>query len=188
MKVTVGVSARHVHLTKEVFNQLFGEVTLSKKVDLNQIDEFASDFVVAIKGPKGEINNVRILGPFREYTQVEVAKTDAFKLGVNPPVLASGDLEGSAPVTLISDLSEIHLEKGLIIPERHVHLPKEKALELGLSDGEEVSLVVDGIKGGSMKAYAKISDNAYYEVHLDTDDANSFLLNNGDEANIICGK
>ncbi len=184
MKINVGVSARHVHITADNFKKLFGDIPLTKRNDLNQVGEFASDHLLTIKGPKGQIDKVRILGPFRPYTQVEIARTDAFKLGVNPPVAASGNLDGSAPITLINGDKVIELNEGLIIPERHVHLPKDKAIELGLNNGEEVNILVDGIKGGSLKAFTKVSDNAYFEIHLDTDDANAFLLNNGDEVEL----
>lgn len=188
MKVTVGVSARHAHLTKETFNKLFGDVEFSKRNDLNQIGEFASDYTVTLKTEKSEINNVRVLGPFRNYDQIEISLTDAYKLGVKPPVRRSGVLEDSGSITLVGSVGEVILENGLIIAERHVHMNKEKAQELNLQDKDEVTLKVDGFKAGTMQANVKISDNAYFEIHLDTDDANAFMLKNGDEVELICGK
>ena len=187
-KVTVGVSARHAHLTKEVYEQLFGDTNIEKRNDLNQVGEFASSSVVNIKTEKGILENVRVLGPFREYNQIEVSKTDAYKLGVNPPVRASGDLASSTPVTLVGPKGEVSLNEGLIIPERHIHMNELKAQELGLKDGEKVIVVIGGEKIGTIEAFVKISDNGFYEIHLDTDDANAFLLKNNDEVNIICGK
>lgn len=188
MKLNVGVSARHIHLTEEVYNQLFGDNEIEKRNDLNQKGEFASLVSVSLKGEKGSIENVRVLGPFRNYNQIEISKTDAHKLGVNPPVRASGDLADSSPITLVGPNGEVYLEKGLIIAERHVHMTEEQARELGLQNKQKVLVQIDGEKAGTIEAYVKISANAFFEIHLDTDDANAFLLKNGDEVKLLCGK
>ncbi len=185
MKITVGVSARHAHLTESTFRKLFGNVEFSKRNDLNQIGEFASNYTVTLKTEKSMIENVRILGPFREYDQVEISLTDAFKLGVKPPVRRSGVLEDSEGVTLVGNIGETKIENGLILAERHVHMNNEKALELGLKDKDVVTIKVEGVKAGTMEANVKVSDNAYYELHLDTDDANAFGLSNNDEVELI---
>lgn len=186
MKVRIGVSARHVHVTKEDLNTLFGEgYELTKKVDLTQPGQYACNEQVTLKGPKGEIERVRILGPERRETQVEISRTDSFKLGVKPPVRNSGDLEGAAEITIVGPKGEV-TKNAAIIAARHVHATIEDAKKYGFEGKEFVSVVVKGEKGGILEnVYVRISDKFSYEVHLDTDDANGFLINNGDEAELI---
>ena len=186
MKVRIGVSARHVHVTKEDLNTLFGEgYELTKKVDLTQPGQYACNEQVTLKGPKGEIERVRILGPERGETQVEISRTDSFKLGVKPPVRNSGDLEGAAEITIVGPKGEV-TKNAAIIAARHVHATIEDAKKYGFEGKKFVSVVVKGEKGGILEnVYVRISDKFSYEVHLDTDDANAFLINNGDEAELI---
>jgi len=183
-KVKVGISNRHVHLTEEVYNMLFDE-PISKKSDLNQVGEFASNQMVTIKTEKGEMKNVRVLGPFRTYNQVEVSRTDAYSLGLRPPVRKSGDLENSETVTIIGDKGSVTLKNSCIIANRHVHMNPELAKKLGVVDDEQVKLVIDGDKACILIANIKISDNGYYEVHIDFDDANAAGLKNGDEVELV---
>ena len=187
MKVSIGVSNRHVHLTKEHLEILFGEnYELQKKVDINQPGQFAATDVVTIKTPKSEINNVRILGPIRKYTQVEISKTDAYKLGLNPPVRDSGDLEGSEPITIIGPKGSIDIEKGCIIANRHIHILPAQMKEYGLEERKFVDVKIDGEKGGILaNVKLKVSEEAYFELHIDTDDANAHLIKNGDIGEII---
>jgi len=123
---TVAISNRHVHLTKETYTKLFNEPLTIKK-PLNQIGEFASNQTVTLKSPKGIITNVRVLGPFRAYNQVEISRTDAYRLGLNPPVRTSGDLEDSETITLIGTKAELTLKNVCIQAERHIHMNKYKA-------------------------------------------------------------
>ena len=187
MKVSVGVSNRHIHLKQEDLEVLFGveyELGVYKKV--NQIGEFASNDLVTIKTDKGEIPNVRILGPVRTYTQVEISKTDSYTLGLNPPVRTSGDIENSSPITIIGPKGILNLNEGCIIADRHIHITPKEAQEFGLMGINEVSLKVDGIKGGILEhVHLKVSEKAYFEVHLDTDDANAHLIKDGDILEII---
>ena len=183
-KINVGVSNRHVHLTKEVYERLFS-VPIFKKNDLHQISEFASNQVVTIKTDKNCISNVRVIGPFREYNQVEIMRSDAYKLGINPPVRKSGDLKISETVTLVGDKGEVTLENCCIIADRHVHMNLEKAHELGVKEDQKVKINVVGDKAGVLFAHIKISENGFYELHIDFDDANAFGLKNGDEVEII---
>lgn len=180
---TIAISNRHVHLTKETYNLLFDE-PISIKKPLNQIGEFASFQTVTLKTAKNCIENVRVLGPFRKYDQVEISRNDAYKLGLNPPVRQSGDLEDSETITLIGPKGEVTLNQACIQAERHVHMNPRKASELGLKNEDLVKLIVANDKGGIMEAFVKVSDNGFYEVHIDTDDANCFLLNNGDEVEL----
>ena len=129
--------------------------------------------------------HVRIVGPFREYNQVELSRTDCFKLGINPPVRTSGDLEGSLPITIIGPKGEINLDKGLILANRHIHITPKQALEYGFTGIEKVSVKVSGEKGGTFdNVYFKVADDASFRLHLDTDDANAFGLKDNDEVEI----
>lgn len=187
MKISIGVSNRHIHLSKEDLECLFGEgYKLKVLKPINQPGQFAATDKVTIKTDKSEIAGVRILGPIRNYTQVEISKTDAFKLGLNPPIRTSGDLEGSSQVSIIGPKGILNLSKGCIIADRHIHITPKLRKELGLENVKEVSLKVSGIKGGILEhVNLKEAEESYFEVHLDTDDANGHLINNGDEAEII---
>lgn len=187
MKVTIGVSNRHVHLCKKDFEILFGNNTkLEKSKDLTQPGEFASTSKLIIKTEKSEISGVRVLGPLRNYTQVEISKTDAFKLGINPPVRDSGDLENSEKVTLVGSCGSIDLEKGCIIATRHIHITSKARKEYNLENVDFVNVRVTGIKGGTLEHVSlKESENYKFEMHIDTDDANAHLIKQGDIATIL---
>ncbi len=187
MIVPIGVSNRHIHLNNQDVEILFGKnYELKELRPLNQTNEFSSTDVVTIKTDKSEITNVRVLGPIRKYTQVEISRTDAYKLGINPPVRNSGDLKGSETVTLIGPKGSIKKEDCCIQAIRHIHLTKEKLEELNLHETDTVSLNVSGEKSGILNnVFLKVQENAYFECHLDTDDANAFLLKTGDVVEII---
>lgn len=181
MKITVGVSNHHVHLKQSDLDILFG-CELTKKSDLKQPGQFASNEVLTIKTDKAEINNVRVLGPVRDYTQVEISKTDAYKLGLNPPVRSSGCLDNSEIVTLIGPKGTIKTS-GCIIADRHIHITYEDKEKYKLPD--KVNVKIEGEKPGIIEVNIKPSNVAYFELHLDTDDANAFLLKNNMEVEII---
>lgn len=187
MKVNIGVSNRHVHLTLEHLEILFGkDFILEKKNDLKQPGQYASISTVTIKTFKSEINNVRVLGPIRPYTQVEISRTDAYKLGINPPIRDSGDLKNSSPITIIGPNGTIELEEGCIIPTRHIHILPEQIKMYGLEGKDIVSVKIDGEKGGILNnVHLKVSDEAFFELHLDTDDANAHLIKNEDIGEIV---
>lgn len=187
MKVSIGVSNRHVHLCEKDLFLLFGDdFKLDVKKELSQPGEFASNSVVTIKTDKDVIENVRVLGPVRNYTQVEVSKTDSYKLGINPPVRDSGDLDGSVGVTLIGPKGSVDLDKGCIIATRHIHITPNKVKELGLEGIKKVSVKIDGPKGGILSnVVLKTSENYAYEMHIDTDDANANLVSTGSFGEII---
>jgi len=184
MKIPVGISNRHVHLKEEIYNLLFDE-EMTKRNDLNQPDEYATNQVLTIKTAKNKIDNVRILGPLRDYNQVEISKTDAYLLGINPPVRRSGDLVSTPSITLIGPKGEVELNNAVIIAERHIHMTNAFALENDFYDDENINVRVFGEKPGIIEAKIKTGDEAYLELHLDTDDANAFLLKNGDEVEIL---
>ena len=185
MKVSVGVSNHHVHLNNDDYKLLFGDRPLTKRNDLTQPGTFASELTVSIKGPKREIANVRVLGPNRSYTQVEVSKTDSYTLGIDPPVRNSGDLEGASEITIVSEYGEI-TRNAAIIASRHIHVDRKIREERGLVGVEKVRVRIPGEKGGIIdNVYLKDSEEAYFEMHLDTDDANAHLLKQNDEVEII---
>lgn len=189
MKIQVGVSNRHVHLKKEHLDILFGEgYELEKVSDLTQPPNFIANDFVTIVGVKGEIEKVRIIGPVRPYTQVEISKTDAYKLGLNPPVRESGDVLNSAPIKLIGPKGEIDLEYGCIIAERHIHIKPEQVKFYNLEGKEKVNVFVNTEKGGILSnVYLKVSEQSFLELHLDTDDANANLIKQGDIIEVIDG-
>ena len=187
MKVSIGVSNRHVHLTKEHLEILFGiNFELDKKNDLTQPGQFASMSVVTLKTQKSEINNVRVLGPIRDYTQVEISKTDAYKLGLNPPIRNSGDLDDSCPITIIGPKGSVDLDKGCIIPTRHIHILPEQLKLYNLENRDTVDVKINGEKGGIISnVHIKCADESFFELHIDTDDANAHLIKNGDIGEIL---
>ena len=187
MKVMINVSNRHVHLCKKDLETLFGKnFELEKKKDLIQPGEFASEQTLTIKTEKSEIENVRVLGPIRNYTQVEISKTDAFKLGINPPVRDSGDLKESEKITLIGPKGTVNLEEGCILAARHIHLTPEDVKNFGLEGKKQVNVKVDGERGALLyNVHLKISENYKFEMHIDTDEANALLLKSGTMGEII---
>ncbi|MDD2180807.1 MAG: phosphate propanoyltransferase [Bacilli bacterium] len=187
MKVPIGISARHTHLTKEHLEILFGrDYCLKILKKLSQPGEYASLETIGVKGPKGKIEKIRVLGPIRKYTQIEISKTDAYKLGLTPPVRESGDIVGSSPITLVGPKGQIELSEGCIIASRHIHITPDEVKKLGLENQTKVCVLIDGVKGGIIhNVTLKVSENYQFELHLDTDDGNAFLINQGDMGTII---
>ena len=182
MEVIIEISNRHVHLTKKVYDMLFDE-EMSVKKYLSQTGEFVSNQVVTLKANDVVIENVKVLGPFRDYNQVEISKKDAIKLKLNPPVRKSGDVMESEKITLVTPKAEIEIE-GCIIAQRHVHMNTENAQKYNVVDGQVVQIIIDGDKSGVMDAYVKVSENGVFRAHLDTDDAACFLLENNQIGNL----
>lgn len=190
MKVSIGVSNRHVHLTKAHLNILFGEdYELEKIRDINQPGQFAAKELVTIVTEKGSIEKVRVLGPLRPYTQVEISKTDAYKLGINPPVRDSGDLNGSSAISIIGPCGRVDLDDGCIIATRHIHITPKQMELYGLIGKAAVDVLLPGVKGGILHNVSlKVSEESYFELHIDTDDANAHLVTSSEFAEIICTK
>lgn len=188
--VPVGVSVRHVHLSPEHLERLFGTgYQLSKMKQLYQPSDFAADETVMVVGPKQlGLPNVRVLGPCRGKTQVELALSDAIPLGLNPPVRRSGDLAGSSPITLIGPKGSLTLAEGCIRANRHVHLDPETAAALSVRDNQEIVVRV-GDKDKKPTVFAgvqvRVSQKFRPELHLDTDDANAADLKCGDLVEVI---
>lgn len=187
MKVSIGVSNRHVHLKQEDLCILFGEsFCLDNVKNLNQPEQYASNSFVDLKTDKGIIEHVRVLGPIRDYTQVEISKTDSYKLGLNPPVRDSGDLMDAEDITIIGPKGKIVAHNACIIATRHIHILPEQIKEYGLDNKKTVSVRLSGEKGGIINnVHLKIADKSFFEMHLDTDDANAHLVKNGDIGEII---
>ncbi|WP_407691432.1 phosphate propanoyltransferase [Robertmurraya mangrovi] len=185
--VPVSISARHIHLSQEHIDILFGQGhQLTKFKDISQPGQFACNEKVTLQGPKGTIENVRVLAPIRPKTQVEVARTDARKLGVNPPVRESGNVAGSAPITLIGPEGVVELQEGCIIADRHIHMTPEDARSFGVVDKQKVSVLVEGEKAGVMgKVTIRVRPNYALDMHIDTDDANAFGLNGTEQLKLI---
>lgn len=190
MKVQLGVSNRHLHLCEEDFKILFGEdQTLEQVKKLIQPGQFASSSFVTIKTAKSEIERVRVIGPIRPYTQVEISKTDAIKLGIQPPVRDSGDLNGSETVEIIGPHGSIVKENCCIIANRHLHITPQDRVRYGLENIEKVVVKTTGEKSAILfDVFVKEQEASALELHLDTDDANANLLNNGDIVEILLEK
>lgn len=187
-EIIAGVSARHLHLSQEDLETLFGkDATLTPKKDLGQPGQFACAERVKVIGPKGEIDRVSVLGPVRPETQIEVSMSDARKLGVVPPLRDSGDLDGSAPVKLVGPAGEVELEKGLILAKRHIHMTPEDGEFFGVKDKDIVSVFcdTDGRKTVFMDVLIRVSPKYALEFHVDTDEANASFLKTGDKVRIL---
>lgn len=187
MNIKVGVSSRHIHLSKEVKDILFGsDYELSKKNDLSQTGEYSTKETIDIRTEKADIKKVRVLGPLRNHTQLEISKTDSYVLGINPPVRNSEDLNESESIYLIGPNGMYYLNEGVIISTRHIHMTQKEAEILNLKDMDKVSVKVKGEKSGILNdVYIKVKNTYTLELHLDTDDANAFLLKTGDEVELI---
>ena len=184
MKVLLGISNRHIHLKEEDFKVLFPNQKMEKVRDLVQPEQFVSDLFVDIKTDKDILKEVRVLGPLRDYTQVEISKTDSYKLGINPPIRESGDLDGASTVTIITPYNEITKECA-IIANRHIHITKDLREKYNLYQ-KTVKIRVPGEKAAILEnVHLKETEKAALELHLDTDDANALNLNNKDMIEII---
>lgn len=185
--VPVGVSARHIHLTQKDVETLFGEgYQLTKKKDLMG-GQYACNECVTIIGLKlRAIENVRILGPVRKASQVEISATDAIKLGVKAPIRESGDIKGSAPIALVGPKGVLYLKEGCIIAMRHIHMSPEDARLAGVVNGQEVSVKVDNERG-TIYNHVKIRVDPTFtlEMHIDTDEANAAKIACGNTCTII---
>ena len=180
-QVPVGISVRHVHLTRSDVDWLFGRnYQLTPKKALSQPGQFACEECVDVVGPKGTLTKVRILGPERSSTQVELSQTDCRTIGVKAPVRSSGDLDGTPGIELRGPNGKIQVSKGVIIADRHIHMTPADAARFGFKNGDRVKVRIDGEKPGVMgNVLIRVSDKCALDMHVDTDDGNAFLLNQG---------
>lgn len=180
--IPVGVSNRHIHLSAEHVEVLFGSgYTLTKEKDLKQINEFAAKETVTLVGPKGVMRGVRVLGPIRKTTQVEISRTDGFALGIAPPLRDSGDTKGSPGMVIVGPQGAVTLAEGVICAARHIHMEPADAKRFGVTDGDRVTVQIAGSRGGTLSnVLIRVNPNFRLEFHIDTDEANAVFLKNGD--------
>ncbi len=190
IKVTANISNRHLHLCTKDLETLFGaNYNLTNIRDLIQPGQFAAKEKVTIIGTKRELSDVRIVGPIKSKTQVELSRTDAIFVGVNPPVRESGDIVGSAKIKIKTARAEIDISEGCIIAQRHVHFTPDDAKKFGIKD-KQIVRVRAGIGGPRETIFdnviCRVREDMALECHIDTDEANACGLNNGDivEVNI----
>ena len=186
-QVPVGVSARHIHLTQEHVETLFGQgYHLTKKKDLMG-GQYACNETVTVVGLKlRAIENVRVLGPVRKASQLEISATDAMKLGVAAPIRESGNVAGSAPVAVVGPKGVIYLQEGCIIAMRHIHMSPADAAAAGVRDGDIVSVKADNERGTVFnQVKIRVNESFTLEMHIDTDEANASKIKTGDKVTII---
>ena len=188
MKVPIEISARHTHPSCHDLEVLFGAgFKLTKFKDLSQPGQFAAVECVKLVGPQGEINKVRILGPCREETQVEVSETEARELGLTPPVRDSGNLAGTPGLKIIGPAGQIDLPQGVILALRHIHIDPATAESLGVKNGDKVKVDVSGERDLLFEnVLIRVSPDFKLAMHIDTDEANAAGIDaNNHEGEII---
>ncbi|CAG7624255.1 phosphate propanoyltransferase [Paenibacillus allorhizosphaerae] len=186
-QVPVGVSARHIHLSEEHIAKLFGSgYELSVLKDLSQPGQFAAKETVAVIGPRGQFDKVRILGPARGKSQLEVSRTDAFTLGITPPVRESGNIAGTPGIKVVGPAGEMELAEGVIVAARHIHFHTDDAAKWGIADKQRLSVRVEGERALVFEnVVARVSDQFALDMHIDTDEANAAGVKTGDIAVIL---
>ncbi len=186
--IPIAISARHVHLDRETFARLFGAGKKPNRYrDISQPGQFACAEEVTLVGPKGSIDGVRLLGPLRSRNQIEISRTDEFTLGVDAPVRDSGNVAGSAPVTLVGPVGTVHLGEGLICARRHIHMSPADAERYRVRDGDEVEVAV---RGGPRDlvfgdVVVRVSPKFRLEMHIDTDEGNAAELSGGAAGSLV---
>lgn len=180
--VPIAVSNRHAHLSEADVEKLFGKGYILKPVrQLSQPGQYICDEKITVVGPKGTIKRIRVLGPPRKETQIEISKTDSYSLGIKPAIRMSGNIEGTPGGKLIGPNGTVELAKGIIISERHLHMSDEEASLFRVKNGEKVRVIKTGERGIIFdQVIVRAGDGHSLEVHIDTDEANA--------ANISCGE
>ncbi len=187
-KIPVGVSGRHIHLSKEHLEVLFGKgYELKKFKDLSQPGQFAAEEKVTVISPADrKIEGVRILGPIRPETQLEISRSDAIRGKFEAPVRSSGDIKGSGACKIVGPKGEVEITEGVIIADRHIHFSLEDAKEFNVKDKEIVNIYIDNEKSGILgNVLCRVSEKFSLDCHLDTDDGAAFGLNSGDEVMLV---
>lgn len=177
-QVKLGISARHVHVSQEHLEMLYGPgAELHPIKDLGQPGQYAADERVDLITAKGSIKGVRILGPVRKQSQVELALTDARKLGLNPPVRDSGNLKGTPGIKMVGPHGSIELTEGVIIAARHIHFDPETAAQYNLKDQDQVCVKIKGERGLTFEhVLVRVHPSFAPEMHIDTDEGNAALM------------
>ena len=188
MLVPVGISNRHIHLSKADLETLFGKgYELTPMKELSQPGQYACKETLTVIGPSlRSIEGVRVLGPVRGASQVEISKTDSYVLKVKPPVRESGNIKGSAPITLVGPCGVVTLAEGCIIANRHIHMSPDEAKCFGVKDYDFVTVDVDGQRRTRWyDVQVRVHKDFRLEMHVDTDDANSAGIGNGHKVKIV---
>ncbi|OPH55006.1 propanediol utilization protein [Paenibacillus ferrarius] len=185
--IPVGVSNRHVHLSPEHINSLFGNgYTLTPLRELSQKGQFAARETLTLLGPRGILQHVRILGPPRGASQVEISRTDGYALGVHPPVRLSGDVQGTPGITLIGASGAVVLQEGLILAKNHVHMSPADAQALEVTQGDRLIVQTLGERPLLFAdTIVRVSEQFSLDFHIDVDEANAAFLNTGDQVQLI---
>ena len=185
----VETSARHVHVTQETLEALFGKgYKLTVKKELSQPGQFASNERVTVVGPKKELANVSILGPCRKFNQVELSATDARSIGIDAPIRESGDIKGSGKCTLVGPNGSVELEEGVIVAKRHIHMQPADAAEFGVKNGDIVSVLIENGNGRKTvfgDTVIRVSDSFRLAMHVDTDESNAAACAKGQMGTIV---
>ena len=187
-EILVETSARHVHVTKETLETLFGKgAELTVKKMLSQPGQFASEQRVDVVGPKNTLKNVSILGPCRKADQVELSATDARSIGISAPIRESGDLDGSAPCKIVGPCGEVEIAQGVIVAKRYIHFTPADAEEFGVKDGQSVWVKVETENRKAIlgDVVIRVSENYSKAMHIDTDESNAIGATPGLMATIV---
>ncbi|GAB6084907.1 phosphate propanoyltransferase [Alkaliphilus crotonatoxidans] len=187
MMIPVGISNRHLHLSAEDIETLFGnDYELTKFKDLSQPGQYAAEEKVDLVGPKGTLKGVRVLGPARKQTQVEISLTDSFALGVKSPVRDSGDLKGSPGVKIVGPKGQVEIPEGVIIAGRHIHMHTDDAAKFNVVDKDRVMVRTFGERSVVFEnVLVRVHETYALEMHVDVDEGNAAALKNGDMVEII---
>ncbi len=187
-KIPIETSARHIHLSEADYKVLFGEnAEIQFMQELSQPGQYVTDARVTVKGPRNSFERVAVLGPFRKHTQVEIAVTDARKLGIPTCIRQSGDIEGTPGCTLIGPAGEITLEKGVIVAKRHIHMTPVDAIRMHVHDNDNVFVIVKSFERALIYAdvVVRVDPNFRLAMHIDTDEANAFANDESPEGVIL---
>lgn len=173
--IPLGVSNRHIHLCATDYARLFPEQAIREKKALLQPGQYAAEQTVTLAGPKGQLKKVRLLGPLRSISQVEISRTDARTLGISAPLRMSGDLQGTSGIRLISPFAELELASGVIVAQRHIHMSPLDALIFRVAHGDTVSVAIEGNERRLIfdNVAIRVSPDMRLEMHIDTDEANA---------------
>lgn len=186
VQVVVGVSNRHAHLSREDLATLFGldEMTVFRRV--RQPSDFAAEQTVSISGPRGTFPKLRLMGPCRAKTQVELSLTDCKTLGIVAPITQSGHLDDAGPIDIEGPRGRIHVPHGVMVAARHIHMGPSHAAAWGLADQDLVKVQFGGERGGVLdNVIVRIKDDWVPEIHLDTDESNALGLHDGEFGKLI---
>lgn len=187
-KIPIETSARHIHLSESDYKVLFGEnAKLTFIQELSQPGQYVTDARVTVKGPRSSFERVAVLGPFRKQTQVEIAVTDARKLGIQSCIRQSGDIEGTPGCTLIGPAGELELKQGVIVAKRHIHMTPVDAIRMHVHDNDNVCVIVKSFERALIYAdvVVRVDPSFRLAMHIDTDEANAFANDESPEGVIL---